>query len=192
VVASSRDLEDTSFRGDLGVEGPHSREPSPGLAWECFHGLGLERGVLRWVVVEWGHSSSEEGVRRTCLEDMSSPGSGMEMGRGASSVLESDQVEQALGARASTLVADACTENRGHWLPSCSEPGYPGCTPPVQVQENGSSEAKGTLPHKSDGCSTVEWEPVPRSYAVVQAEKIPRLRAGVLDGCSLGPAGMHV
>ena len=113
-VASMQDSEDTSSQGVFGVVGPRSRGPCSGLALGCHPGPGLERGVLRLVVAEWGHSSLWEGGHRTCLDGTQPSGSGMEMGRVASSIRESDLVEEGLVVPVPTLVADACTEKHGH------------------------------------------------------------------------------
>ena len=125
-----------------------------GSTLERRRGPDLGRGVLRWVVVEWGRSSSEEGDLRTSL-DTQPPDSGMEMGRGASSIQDSDQVEQALGVQEATPVADAYMGNHDRWPPSYWELDYPVRTPLVREQGNGSLAVTDTSAHKSDDCSAV-------------------------------------
>ena len=113
-------------------------------------------GVLRSVVGEWGHSSSEEAVHRTFLEDTPPSGSGMERGRDASSIQEPDPVEEDHAVPVTTFVVDACMERHDRWPSSCPEPDYPVCTPLALEQENGSSEVTSTSAHNSDDCSAVE------------------------------------
>ena len=149
------------------------------------------RGALRSVVVvAWGHSSSEEADHRTS-SDTQPPDLGMETGRLASSILDSDQVVPVLGAQVTTPVVDACMVKCDHWPPSYLELDYLVRTPLVLERENDSSGVKSTWARSLDGCSVVE-EPVgPRSCAVAQVGKARMSVSGELNGCWLEPVGMR-
>lgn len=75
-------------------------------------GPGLEMDALHWVGA-WDHSSSEEGVHHTFPGGTKSLDWGMGTKRGASSIRESDQVVQVLGACVPTLAAGAYKETYG-------------------------------------------------------------------------------
>lgn len=105
--------------------------------------------------MEWGHSSSKEGVHRTSW-DTQPPGLGMETELGASSIRESGQVVRVLGAQVTTVAVDACMGKHGCWPPSYLELDYLVRIPPVPERENDSSEEKSTWVRNSDGCSVVE------------------------------------
>lgn len=110
------------------------------------------------------------------------------MGRDASSIQESDQVEAVLVAQVSTLAADACMEKRDCWAPSYSELDCLVHTPPALERGSDLSKAKNTWARNQDGCFAVE---VPQSCAVAQVGRTQTTTDGELNGCWLEPVGMH-